>query len=47
MVYFDDGLEMSFAPGASFKPTDPGYQVKLKDLLSGNMPFRQNVSATL
>lgn len=35
---------MSFAPGTVFKPTEIGYQVKLNDLLSGNIPFRENVS---
>lgn len=44
VVNFDDGMEMSYVLGTTIKPIDPGYQVKLRDLLSGNIPFRQNVS---
>lgn len=43
VVTYSDGLEMSYAPGTIFKPTDLGYQVKLNDVLSGNKPFRENV----
>lgn len=40
---FED-FEMTYELGKPFLPTDIGYQVKLNDPISGNMPFRENVS---
>lgn len=42
-VYGND-CEMSYEFGTdAFKPQPPGYQVKLNDLLSDNIPFKENV----
>lgn len=40
-----DGCEMTFEIDREvFKPVDMGYQVKLNDLFSENIPFQENVS---
>lgn len=36
-------IQMTYELGAVVKPIDVGYQVKLNDPLSGNMPYRENV----
>lgn len=43
---FDDELQMTFEPGVPLKPVHIGYQVKINDSLSGNMPFKENVRET-
>lgn len=41
----DEDCEFVFEMGSDpFKPTEIGYQVKLNDPLSGNIPFKENVS---
>lgn len=43
----DDDCEFTFELGIGemFKPVNMGYQVKLNDALSANIPFKENVSA--
>lgn len=44
-VVIDDDCELIFETGREvFKPMEMGYQVKINDALSGNCPFKQNVS---
>lgn len=35
---------MTYEAGIYLKPFDPGYQIKLNDEISGNLPYRENVS---
>lgn len=42
----DDECELTFILGKNaFKPMDMGYQVKLNDPFTGNIPFKENVSS--
>lgn len=42
---YGDDFEISYEFGtAAFKPQPTGYQIKLNDILSGNVPFKENVS---
>lgn len=44
----DDDCEMTFEMDREvFKPVELGYQVKLNDLLSLNIPFKENVSSAI
>lgn len=41
----DDECQITFEIGRDmFKPADAGYQVKINDLLTDNIPFKENVS---
>lgn len=40
----DDDLEITYEVGAVVLPMNPGIQVKSNDILSKNIPFKENVS---
>lgn len=40
----DDDLEITYEVGAVVLPMNPAFQVKSNDILSGNIPFKENVS---
>lgn len=45
---FDGDCEMTYSVDANaFEPNPTGFQMKSNDILSGNMPFKQNVSIFL
>lgn len=39
----EEELQMTCEQGISLKPVSLGYQVKVNDEISGNMPYRENV----
>lgn len=40
----DNSLEMKYTYGEELKPRDPLYTIKMNDVISGNLPFKENVN---
>lgn len=44
---FADGMEMTYIHGQKLRARKDPYQIKVNDVLSGNLPFQENVCITI